>query len=539
MQTRLQEAAARLDEHAAARRLKALGPQLVDVHDLPVSAAYVDGVEACGARVVHASRWLNAISVWATEAQQSRIEAMEFVDRITPVAHGRSVRHRASDAPGEPGGQSGPGTRDAFDYGPSRDQLAEIGVLPLHDIGLSGAGVRVAMFDTGYFREHPAFEQLLLDGRLIDQWDFVNGDEETQDETGDPEGQHNHGTTTWSLVGGFTEGELVAPAYGAEFLLAKTEDTSLEDPIEEDNWVAAVEWADTNGADIISSSLAYIDWYTYEDLDGDTAVVTVGADMAASRGILVCTAAGNYGTQDWYYIGPPADADSVMAVGATEPNGDMWLDSSHGPTYDGRIKPEVCARGSLTYAASIPGGHGGPDEFRHFDGTSVSTPLVAGCAALLMEAHPGWSAMQVREALMMTADLASAPDNHRGWGRIDVSAALTYGMSLVDGRDAESEGGWLSSGPALTLEVFPNPFSGAVRFAWPPNELGSGAAAGGVLEICSVTGRRVGEYVFETGAYTAEWDGRDQSGHSVPSGVYFVRLSLGHAVVRSTVLRID
>ena len=384
------------------------------------------------------------------------------------------------------------------------------------------------MLDTGYFRDHPAFEQILLDGRLIDQWDFINNDGETQNETGDPEGQDYHGTTTWSLVGGFTEGELVAPAYGAEFLLAKTEDISMEDPIEEDNWVAAAEWADLNGADIISSSLAYIDWYTYEDLDGDTAVTTIGADVAASRGILVCTAAGNYGTQDWYYIGAPADADSIIAVGATEPNGDMWWDSSHGPTYDGRTKPEVCARGSLTYAATIPGGHGGPEEFRHFDGTSVATPMVAGCAALLMEARPSLSAMEVREALMMTADLAHAPDNHRGWGRIDVSAALTYGMSLVD----EGEP---AIGSSITLEVSPNPFSGALRFAWSADELDSG----GSLEICSVTGRRVGLFALDSVTRTAQWDRRDLNGRSVPSGVYFARLSLGSAVVRRPILEID
>lgn len=506
----LRACAARLDPHAAQRRARALGPDLCDHRDLPVCGAYAAELAAMGIDVVNTSRWLNAVSATATLAALRNAAELPFVRKVTPVAQGRSLRARRADA--DVGGND-KAMRDAFDYGPSRDQLEEIGVLEVHDLGLSGAGVRIAVLDTGYFRDHPAFARIVAEGRLLAQWDFINNDGETQDEPGDPEGQHNHGTTVWSLIGGFTEGELVAPAYGADFLLAKTEDTSMEDPIEEDYWVAAAEWADAHGADVLSSSLAYIEWYEYSDLDGDTATTTIAADIAAGRGILVCSAAGNYGTMDWWYIGTPADADSIVAVGGTEPDGSMWLDSSHGPTYDGRTKPEVCARGSLTYAATIPGGHGGPDEFRHFDGTSVATPMVAGCAALLLEAHPDWTAMEVREALMMTADNAQSPDNHRGWGRIDVSEALIWGVS---------EAPATANRRSPPMRVTPNPGTNLVTIAYERSPLQCIAPV--VLQIYAPDGSLVRSLDFGPGSQAIQWNLRDTLGRRVASGFYLARI---------------
>ncbi len=514
---RCADVAAVLDEHAAARRLKTLAPMLVDFHDIPVHRGYVQQVEGLGATVARESRWLNAVSVRAPLPVLRAIAALPCVQKLTLVGRGWPVRPLPSVSV-DPH-DSLPGVRDLFDYGSSRDQLDEIGVLEMHDLGMNGAGVRITMIDTGYWREHPAFDRILSEGRLLAQWDFINDDDETQDEAGDPEGQHFHGTTTWSVAGGFAEGELIGPAYGADFLLAKTEDTSGEDPIEEDNWVAAMEWSDALGTDIISSSLSYIDWYEYSDMDGDTATTTIAADIAASRGIVVCTGAGNQGTQDWYYIGAPADGDSVIAVGATEPDGTMWSDSSHGPTYDGRTKPEVCARGAVVYGGKPPGGHGGDTYYQYFDGTSMSCPLVAGCAALLLEAHPEWPAMTVREALMMTADNAENPDNHRGWGRINVFAALTYGISGADD---------LSAGTGMHLMAAPSPFAGTTRISYDlPAAVGGAATAPAVLEILSPEGSWVRTYHLGSGSHAIEWDGRDARGRRVVSGVYLMRLLAG------------
>ncbi len=505
-EARIDQVAAGFAPHARDRRRRAMGSDLADFRDIPVHAPYVRELAACGARIVHESRWLNAVSVRAPRTVLRAIADLPFVCRLVPVGRGRSIRPRTS--PGQP-----PMIRERYDYGPSHDQLEEIGVIDAHDSGLSGAGVVVAMMDTGYNWEHPAFADVVAEGRILAQWDVINDDGETQDEPGDPEFQHAHGTMCWSLVGGFEEGELIGAAYGASFLLAKTEDTSDETPIEEDHWVAAMEWADGLGADIISSSLAYILWYQYSDMDGDTAVTTIAADVAASRGIVVCTAAGNYGTQDWYYIGAPADGDSVIAVGATRPDGELWDDSSHGPTYDGRIKPEVVARGDNNYCAIPWGfGHGDPAWYHQTSGTSVSTPLVAGAAALILEAHPSWSAMMVREALMLTADNAHDPNNDRGWGRIDVMAALDhFPPSAVA----------LASDGVLQLAASPNPArgEGGVTFALPGGR--------GWLALFTSEGRCVRRHQPPIDARTWFWDGRDQEGRPLGAGVYLARWQAG------------
>lgn len=519
---RLDEVASALDPHAVRRRAKVLGPELADYHDIPVYADYRSRIEALGATVLRESRWLNAVSVRAPLPVLRTIAELPFVQKLSPVRAMRS----AYALPSAESPPAAPGAQLLLDYGPSLGQLAEINIVAVHDLGLSGAGVRVAMLDTGYWREHPTFSRLLLEGRLIAQWDFINNDGETQDEPGDPEGQHNHGTSVWAAIAGFTEGELIGAAYGADYLLAKTEDVSQEHPVEEDNWAAAAEWADAHGADVISTSLNYIEWYEYPDMNGNTAVITIAADIAVGRGITVATAAGNWGTQDWFYIGAPADGDSVIAVGATEPDGSMWLDSSHGPTFDGRTKPEVCARGALTYTGVVPGGHGGPELYRSLDGTSMSCPLVAGAAALLLEEHPEWTPIMVREALKMTADNAQTPDNHRGWGRIDALAALGVITSVP------------SPTPALSrprLVVSPNPFHHSIRLIIDP-PLDAAPLGRARLELYSPLGRLVRGFDLGAGEREVRWDGLDAHGEPVPAGVYLARLAAGPQLATSKVI---
>ncbi|MFQ6610118.1 MAG: S8 family serine peptidase, partial [Fidelibacterota bacterium] len=242
---------------------------------------------------------------------------------------------------------------------------------------------------------------------------------ETQNEPGDPENSHNHGTYTLSTLGGSFEGQLYGPAYNAQFLLAKTEDVSQEVPVEEDWYVAGLEWGESLGADVASSSLGYIDWYTYEDLDGQSAVTTIAVNIAIENGMVITTAAGNSGSGG---IIAPADAFEVLACGAVDSNGEIAGFSSWGPTADGRIKPDICARGVATFCADIVS----PNSYREANGTSLSTPLVGGAAAVILSAHPSWTPLQVREALMMTADNVENPDNQYGWGVIDVMAAINY-----------------------------------------------------------------------------------------------------------------
>jgi serine protease AprX len=519
----LRRLASSIEPHAAARRARSMGRDVVDFHDISVPERYLESVARTGAHVARTSRWLNAVSVEATPAQLEALAGLGFVAKIEPVRGTRKDGKRDGLAPTANRGSSPPPPRiasDRYDYGPSRDQIDQINVTTAHAARLSGAGVIVAMFDTGFQHEHPAFAQILADGRLLAQYDFVKNDGETQNEPGDNPQQHVHGTFTWSTLGGFFEGELVGPAFGASFLLGKTEDLDSETPLEEDNWVAAAEWADAQGADVISTSLSYIDWYVYEDMDGDTAPITRAADIAASRGIVVCVSAGNQGGLPWYYIGAPADADSVIAVGAVDRDNVLAEFSSHGPTADGRIKPEVVALGVDTWCA-LPIEFG--DDFTDVSGTSLSCPLVGGAAALVLEAHPSWSPMKVRDQLLATADNAASPDNDRGWGLIDVWRAIR-----------ETGEGWTwSAGPAPLLVASPNPTSAGAWLFAPPVR---GSAA---LEIFDVAGAMVQRLDPAPASGAVFWDGRSRSGDSVTPGIYFARWRAGDSSASTKLIVLD
>jgi len=395
----------------------------VDFPDLPVNQNYVDQVLKVGGKLRHRSRWLNAVSVEIGIERVEEMTALSFVRQIRRVA---SYNRKPSEV--QPFSQElykrSDFTGYGRDYGPSLPQLDQINVPIVHDMGFMGQNVIVGMLDTGYRKDHQAFASAFSEGRVLAEWDFIYDDGNTQNQAGDPSSQHNHGTYCWSALGGEYDGELYGPAYKASFVLAKTEDNRWEEPVEEDDWVAGLEWADSIGAEVISSSLAYSDWYTASDYDGNTCVTTVAADMAASRGILVCNAMGNEGP-GYRTLDAPADADSILACGAVNDDGVIASFSSRGPTYDGRIKPEVVARGVATRCA-LP--HA-VDDYGGVGGTSLATPLVGGCAATLLSAHPDWTAMQVREALMMTADNASSPDSTYGWGLLNLFAALNYNPS--------------------------------------------------------------------------------------------------------------
>ena len=314
---------------------------------------------------------------------------------------------------------------DDLNYGNSLNQLIQIGVVNMHNKGLHGEGVTLAILDTGFRKSHEAFAAHYADGRVIAEYDFIFNDSNTANEPIDDLTQWDHGTYIWSVSGGQSDGDIYGPAYEASFLLAKTEDIRSETPIEEDNWVAAVEWADSLGADVLTSSLGYIDWYTYADLNGAIAVTTIEANMAASMGIVVCNANGNNGPGSGTLMAP-ADAFDILAVGAVNGLGTIANFSSRGPTADGRIKPEVCARGVSTWAANSSSNIG----YSSVSGTSLSTPLVAGAACLLVQSRPNFPPQIIRQALMETASIATSPNNNYGWGIINIEKAANWGAEF-------------------------------------------------------------------------------------------------------------
>ena len=391
-----------------------------------------DRVAAAGARVRVRSRWLHAISADVPASALRQFLKDRDLRRIQPLGRFKlrsRPGHPTSDlaplvtfAPAAgPGDTCGVSPGDDPVLGPSAMPYRQLHLRPLTDQGIDATGVRIVLLDTGFDTANPAFNGITITA----QYDFVFKDSVVRDEPGkDVAGAQSHGTATWSLFAGEVTGRLHGIARGARYLLAKTEDVRSETRVEEDNYVAALEWADSIGVDIVSSSLGYLAFdngfsYTPSQLNGDIAVTTVAADMAAQRGILVVTAAGNDGPNP-RSLSTPADGDSVLAVGAEDSLGTISFFSSRGPTADGRLKPDFTAPGVAVCVLS------GIGQVRRGDGTSFATPVLAASAALVKQMHPTLMPMELRAAFRNTGSKRAAPDSIYGWGRPDVAAAAVF-----------------------------------------------------------------------------------------------------------------
>lgn len=526
-------------ERSLERRARRSNGPLVDERDLPLNAPYLRALEDAGCEIVVASRYLNAASAWATPDGILAARDLPFVRKIDRVQTARrDIPEKIMDRPLDERRGEGPRGAPAVDYGTSYTQLDLMNAIPLHDANLHGEGVLVAMLDTGYNRGHESLIHL----DIIAERDFINNDPVTENQPGDPANQHNHGTYTLSALGGYAPGNLVGPAWAATFAIGKTERVDAEIQQEEDYYVAGLEWADSLGADIVSTSLGYYDWYTYEDMDGNTAVTTIAADIAAAKGIAVITAAGNNGPLPWPGIIAPSDGDSVIAVGAVDASGIIASFSSRGPTWDNRIKPDVCAMGVMVYSASPA------DSLSYVwvNGTSLSTPLVAGAAALCLQMHPYWTPVQLRDELRAHASRAAFPDNDYGWGVIDAYQTALFGATGIAGEGAASVP------DVVVSQNAPNPFipsiSGEtlIRFRVGPDSPDARAgAAGGARDVAvaiyDVSGRLVRRLLDgprAPGEHTAAWDGRDDRGIAVATGVYYYRVSVGAAAAGKKIVLI-
>jgi hypothetical protein len=415
-----------VSEKSLKRRAKVLPKdKLITFEDLPVSTAYVSILKNSGLKIRHSSKWLNAVSGYVNKSFIGSLSSLSFVEKIDMVFTLKKPDEIIVDN-SKPSEQSDQTLNKplVFDYGPSLTQLQQIKVPDVHNLGFTGQGVTICVMDAGFNRlSHQAFNNM----DIIAAWDFVNGDPNVGDE-GDM-GSGSHGTQTLSTIGGFFEGQLIGPAFNASFILAKTENTDSETPIEEDNWIAALEWADSIGVDVTSTSLGYLDYdppytsYTWQDMDGNTAIITIGADLAVARGIVVVNSAGNSGNDPSHNtLGAPADGDSVISVGAVNTSGNRSSFSSVGPTVDGRIKPDVMAMGSDVYVAA-PWSN---TQYTNSSGTSFSCPLAGGVAALVLCANPNLTPMQVRDAMRLTASIHTSPNNLYGWGTLDALQAVNY-----------------------------------------------------------------------------------------------------------------
>ncbi len=415
----------KIADRSLKRRMKIYASRnLVDRRDIPVSDLYISELDQLNIAVLARSRWLNAVSVMATPAERQQIEKFLFVKKIQKV---RQFKNR----PVTIGASLYKTETLHFDinYRLSEIQNSLIAVPEVHAAGLTGKGVLIGVIDSGFFyRNHTCFSRV----QVRDEYDFIFQDDTTSNQSQDGSSQHNHGTYVFSIIGGYDEDNLIGSAYKASYLLAKTEYVPTETRIEEDYWIEGLEWMEREGADIVTSSLGYStfdngDNYSYADMDGNTALTTIAADIAAAKGVTVVTSAGNERNNTWKYITSPADADSVITVGAVHQEKGIAYFSSAGPTSDGRIKPDVVAMGMGVTAAD-------PNTFnayQYVQGTSFAAPQVAGVCALMLEAHPSLNPMQIREALRETADRSANPDTLYGWGLVNAYDAVFYHGPII------------------------------------------------------------------------------------------------------------
>jgi serine protease AprX len=398
----------------------------IDSADLPVPESYISQIRGVtNVTVLNSSKWLNAVTILTTDANAiTTINAFTFVKSTAPIALRSSV---TADKLKIEKDESGPvpankpqGTQaDFFNYG--TNSFNEIHLHKgefLHNIGLRGQGMQIAILDGGFFNYTTldAMDSVIANGQVLSTWDFVNRDASVVEDDA-------HGMQCLSTIAANIPGSFIGKAPKASFHLYRTEDVG-EYPIETFNWVCGAEKADSIGADVISSSLGYTTFddasfnFTYNDMNGNTTLCTKGADIAAKKGLLVFNAVGNYGSTPWKFLAAPADGDSVVAVGAVSAAGAVWPSSSYGPSADGRIKPDVASIGQAALIQN-PGNNIGTGF-----GTSFACPNMAGMGSCLWQGFPEFSNMRIVRALREAGSIVSTPNDRIGYGIPDLKVAF-------------------------------------------------------------------------------------------------------------------
>jgi hypothetical protein len=436
-----------LSERAVERRIKQNIP--LTYTDLPVNEAYISALHELGAEVYYRTRWFNGVLAELDPEELSMVDSLDFVvhtELVKPKSRGDSRKAGSSI------GRSEPVRRDKRSSQLlNLEQNDMLGIDDMHADGFNGEGLLIAVLDGGFRGVDTVsyFRHIFDDGRMLPGYDFVGNSKDVY-----RYGQH--GTEALSCIGAYKEGELEAGAYGADFLLCVTEDVSSEYRIEEYNWLFAAEFADSTGADIISTSLGYTTFndsgmdYSYEDLDGLTASITNALNMAAEKGMLCVVSAGNEGSGSWRYVSPPADAADVLAVGAVSTGRNKVSFSSFGPTADGRIKPDVSALGLQTVVVD------GAGRVTRSNGTSFAAPLIAGFAAGIWEAFPEAGVLEIMDKIRRSGDKALTPDNETGYGIPDYNKIRENYLLPVEELKMNHH-----------FKVFPNPVENSDLFIEP------------------------------------------------------------------------
>ena len=453
----------------------------LDSTDLPVSKIYIDSILGAGkVTLINTSKWLNQVLIQTTDAQAlSKISSFRFVKKRQAIAFKPSKQavpdfieeitdlNKATETTNS--------NTNSLQYGNSGKQIQIHEGEYLHNLGFKGQKVSIAVLDGGFFNYNAikAFDSVRSSGRIKATWDFVDNNNQVQED--DP-----HGMYCFSILAANLPGVFVGSAPEADYYLFRTEDVKSEFPVEEQNWIAAAEKADSLGIDIISSSLGYTTFddpafnYGYDDMNGKNTIVTRGAALASRKGILVMNSAGNSGTNSWKFIGAPADGEQVLAVGAVNITRQVAPFSSYGPTFDQRIKPDIVSVGwgtALINASGLPASG---------NGTSFSNPNIAGLIACLWQAFPEMRNNEIIEAVRKSGDMYANPDSRSGYGLPNMQKA--YGILEIE-RVKKNAASLLRD---ARVKAFPNPFENKIQLVYK-------APTNGKIEIrlTDLTGRLI------------------------------------------------
>jgi len=403
----------------------------IDSTDLPVTPSYITQIRNVpNITVLNISKWHNSVTIQTTDPNAiTTINGLSFVQSVAAIAartqSNTSGKLIIADQPYTPS-QRGTGITDFFNYGAG--SLAEINLHKgqfLHNIGLRGQGMVIAILDGGFFNYTTldAMDSIILNNQVLDTWDFYSNNATVSDD-------HPHGMQCLSIIAANIPGQFIGKAPKANFMLYRTEDAIPEYPIEEFNMVCGMERADSAGADVISASLGYSEFddasfnHTYAQMNGNSTIAAIGADLAAKKGILFVNAAGNEGNAPWHYIITPADGDSVLAVGAVNTSGAVGTFSSYGPSSDGQVKPDVASVGVGTIVQATN------NTVATGNGTSFACPNMAGLSTILWQAFPEFNNMRIIRALREAGSIAATPNDRIGYGIPDLKAA--FGKLLTE-----------------------------------------------------------------------------------------------------------
>jgi len=411
----------------------------IQAQDLPVNPSYLDQLKSSGATLIFPLKWINGALIQLKPSELAKMLKMDNVKGLYwnfPADSSANNQIKSTANSGTKLSNADP------DYGSSLTQLSQLGIDVMHSKGFRGENTLITLLDNGFLNadQVPYLQAIFTEKRVL-------GTLTTSPSLKSVYEGGSHGTNVLSTIAGQSPGKLFGTAYLANFAMVQTEEDNSELIVEEANWLRGAEWADSLGTDVLSSSLGYSEFdnlkqnHTYADMNGRTTLVSKAAVWASQKGIICTISAGNEGTNAWKYISAPADADSILSVGAVDRSGLKASFSSLGPSFDKRIKPDVSSMGLGTVVGSTTG------TIATSNGTSFSAPLMAGFAAGMVQANPRNSSWQIMDAIRKSGNQASKPDNLLGYGIPNFLKATTL-LNPILGVEPIRE---------LSIRVYPNP----------------------------------------------------------------------------------